>query len=201
MNMSQYVLCAIYSYPYWHQIYNGSSCLNFGSFGQSTDVQLPMQSISCSGLPKSWSGLWYPTSSSIDLLQEDDLSGPSKPSRCSCSCPSSWSWTCSCLMPNGRSYAWGPCTLICTDLSSAVRLRSAPWHMSFGEDGNRPSLSEPRRAWEQTTDEREQLGREYTFEGNKGHCGFWWWWGDDIGLVEGLIIASGWLTPGFIWVS
>ena len=106
-----------------------------------------------------------------------------------------------CRMADHMHGVLRPCTLICTDLSSAVRLRSAPWHMSFGEDGNRPSLSEPRRAWEQTTDEREQLGRGYTFEGNKGHCGFWWWWGDDIGLVEGLIITSGWLTPGFNWVS
>lgn len=62
--------------------------------------------------------------------------------------------------------------------------------MSFGEDGNRPSFSEPRRGLEQTTDESEQLGRGYGFADKRPDCGFWNRCGDDIGLVEGLTIAS-----------
>jgi hypothetical protein len=52
----------------------------------------------------------------------------------------------SCPESNGNSKDDEPsgCVLICTERRSAVLLRSAEWHISLGDDGNRPSESEPR---------------------------------------------------------
>ena len=96
--------------------------------------------------------------------------------------------------PNGNSIGAEPggCVLICTDRRSAALLKSAEWHISLGDDGKRPSESDPRwRVWEQVTAKTVEPCEAFELvEGAEDNtfCGLWYLYGET-GLLGRL---SGW---------
>jgi len=92
------------------------------------------------------------------------------------------------LEPKGRSKdAEDGCVLICTDLRSAALLKSAEWHISLGDDGKRPSESDPRwRGWGQVAVETVETWEAFELEEGAEEntfCGFWYLCGEETGLL------------------
>lgn len=80
------------------------------------------------------SSIWYSRSSDKDFIYEHVRSSTSMLDTGSCAEPKD----------SSNDDRLGGCALICTDLKRAALRKSPEWHISLGDDGNRPSESEPR---------------------------------------------------------